>query len=135
MKQSDNPANGFQQDNSPSAISSGSPGPVAVDVPHATIPPVPGVTAIPVGNWTFNMYHYVSAGFAKFTYSVYLRTTGGTETLQFSVDSPTVTATSPTLYTTVYAVSSVLTINTTDVIVIKVTAMVIRRFSHSPLGI
>ena len=115
------PANGAQQDNQVT-VSIGSPGPATIDVAHATIPPLPGVTAIPVGNWTFNMYHYVSSGSAYFTYNVYSRTTGGTETLQFSVNSPNVTATTQTLVTTQYAVTSPLTINTTDVIVIKVAA-------------
>ena len=116
------PANGAQQDN-PVTVSSGSPGPTLVDNPHASIPPLPGTTFIPVGNWVFNMYHYVNTGSASFSYAVYTRTTGGTETLQFTVPGPTVTATSATLYTTQYAVTSQINgINTSDVLVIKVYA-------------
>ena len=114
------PANGTQQDN-PVTVTSSSPT-LSVDVPHATIPPLPGVTFIPVGNWIFGMYHYVSGGSATFTYQVYSRTAGGAETLQFSVTSNPVSATTQTLVTTQYAVTSAISINATDVIVIKVLA-------------
>ena len=121
------PANGTQQDNSVSLTTNGTA--VAIDVPHATIPPLPGVVTIPVGNWVFNMWHYIAGGggaiSVTFEYEVFSRTTGGVETLQFTVTGPTLTSTSPatsTLYTTTYALTSAITINNTDVIVIKVFA-------------
>ena len=115
------PSNGTQQDN-PVTLAAGAVANTLVDVPHATIPPLPGSTSIPVGDWKFNMYHYISGDNATFTYSVYSRTTGGVETLAFSVVGPNVTATTPTLFNTVYAVSSPITINETDVLVVYVYA-------------
>jgi len=74
------------------------------------------------GIWTFNLYAKASiAGTNYITLNVYKRTSGGTETLLFSVNTPNIDSTALELYI-VSTVQQPYTVNATDKIFVIVTA-------------
>lgn len=74
-----------------------------------------GFTQINAGTWSFNLHAYVSSavGVTKFRIETFKRTSGGTETTLFSVDSSEINATSQTLYQ-FQTTQGVFSCNTTD---------------------
>lgn len=83
-----------------------------------------GGTQIDAGVWTFDIWAYVSMLnlASSIDIDIYKRTSGGTETLLFTVNSGTITATSlasVTLYT-IASVQQAFSINSTDRLVAKV---------------
>jgi len=99
----------------------------------------PGVTEIPAGEYEFRFWGYVSdaSGSTNLVFKFYKRTTGGTETLLFEVDSPEINATSSNYYTALSVAVSPFTVADTDRIVVKVyaetthTSNVTAHFLHS----
>ena len=94
----------------------------------------PNESLIPAGYWSFYLHSFKQNSNASFDIfcEVYLRTTGGTETLLVTTDPSTVTTNSPNpsmqLTDGYYSGSS---INTTDRIVVKVRATNTGNQSHS----
>jgi hypothetical protein len=80
-----------------------------------------GGTQIDAGIWEFNLYSYVDtiAGVSNFVIEIYTRTSGGTETLLFSLDSQTINSTSIIL-TTSQTVQPSFTCNATDKLLFKI---------------
>jgi hypothetical protein len=83
-----------------------------------------GTTSIDAGIWEFNLYTYVSQtlGNSKLNIQVYTRTSGGTETLLFSVDSEEINFTSINVVNAT-SVQSSFTCNSTDKLLIKIYAV------------
>jgi hypothetical protein len=82
-----------------------------------------GRTMIDAGIWTFNTYTYVSssANVSTLIYNVYKRSSGGTETLLFSVETEDINYTSVDLLIT-SSVQPAFTILATDLLVVKLSA-------------
>lgn len=97
-----------------------------------------GSTSIEAGEWIFDIYAYVnviSAGTSSIDIDVYKRTSGGTETLLFNVNSGGVSGTLD-LYT-VSSIQQAFSINPTDRLVVKVyakTTAVLNRTVHFTYG-
>lgn len=79
-----------------------------------------GGSQIDAGIWNFNIYAYVSAltGTTKLLIDIYKRTSGGTETLLFTVDSGNIVSTSVELIL-IPSVQSAFSNNPTDKLVFK----------------
>ena len=85
----------------------------------------PGVEVLPAGDWIFNFYAYASLTGAFLTtiiFDVYTRTSGGAETLLFSVTSGNIQVTSVGYYTVTYSDPNNIVVPSTNVLVIKVSA-------------
>jgi Collagen triple helix repeat (20 copies) len=84
----------------------------------------PGLTIIPAGTWQFNMYRYVDnvGGTNTITIRAFVRTNLGVETALFNVTSLDINDTTATLEIINYVSTAPVIINTTDRIVIKVSA-------------
>ncbi len=93
-----------------------------------------GGTQIDAGEWLFDFYGYVDvigAGFSSLDVDVYSRTSGGTETLLFNVNSGTLTS-STDLYT-ISTIQQAFSISATDRLVVKIyakTTALINRTIH-----
>jgi formylmethanofuran dehydrogenase subunit D len=117
----DAPLDGSESDDSVSVTSGG--GPVLIEG-YASEPANPGITLIPAGLWTFNIWAYVNSitgGNSSLVFHVYKRILAGTETEIFNVES----AALPTAVGYQQVRHTMLTdtvVNTTDRIVIKVYA-------------
>jgi len=86
-----------------------------------------GGTQIDAGVWTFDVYAYCSLLTLEshIKLDVYKRTTGGTETLLFSVNTPTIATTSLAtveLYS-ILSIQQAFSINATDRIIVKVSGV------------
>jgi hypothetical protein len=105
----------------------------------ASDPGDPALTEIPVGEYEFRYWAYVStaSGSTNLVFKFYKRNTSGTETLLFEIDSPEIDALSSNFYTTLYTAVSSFVIAETDRIVTKVyaetthTSNVTAHFLHS----
>lgn len=82
-----------------------------------------GRTTIDAGIWTFNTYTYVSSAsnVSTLIYDVYKRSSGGTETLLFSVETEDINYLSTDLLIT-SSVQPAFTILVTDLLVVKISA-------------
>jgi hypothetical protein len=83
-----------------------------------------GGTEIPSGVWEFNIFRKVdnSAGTTSMSFEIYKRTSGGSETLLFTVNLGEINDTVPTLQR-ILVVQQAFAINPTDVLVIKAQAL------------
>jgi hypothetical protein len=83
----------------------------------------PGVSEVPVGTWTFNLYGAVdsASGVSRYKISVYKRDLGGSETLLFFTNSPEVNNTSVQLVSWDFTQTSVYGLSASDRLVYKLT--------------
>jgi hypothetical protein len=89
----------------------------------------PGVLAVPAGNAYRRLWASLTGGSVKFKVEVYKRTTGGTETLLRSDESPAFSSTTAALNVWTFTSAVDDSINTADRLVVK---LYVARISSSP---
>jgi hypothetical protein len=115
------PAGSPEEDETVSVTAAGG---LKVFDPYITLAGYPGTTTWPAGLWRFRTFHYVDStvGDSRIVFTLYNRTTSGTMTKLFDVMSEEINDVTATEHLTPYVQTLDYTVNSTDRMVINVSA-------------
>lgn len=120
------PETAIEQTETATVSTTGVPVPFSPENSYVTAIDIPGLTVIPAGTWLFATWASVDSTSGNsqcvVQIDIYARDTGGGETLLFSVQTPTITSTSPQLLPSPFSATDFV-VNATDRVVAKYSAV------------